>query len=167
MEQRAINTVVHALAGKAGLLLSCFYLWEFFFSLPQKDFNLKDYCSVLLTHWSILAQNCGLIRISFPVVIIKLGCWTCSDCKQIIKQHYSETWKNDTTLSSILSRLCAWVTLGFSRQLITNWNRAGTPKGEAVRTSIHSLLSKDIFARKTRMKIWHQSGSTLGHNCVK
>ena len=85
LEQRATNTVVHSLAGEAGVLLSCFYqCFREFFSLPQKDFNLKDYCYVLLTHWSILAQNCGLIRISFPVVIIKLGCWTCFDCKQII-----------------------------------------------------------------------------------
>lgn len=28
------------------------------------------------THCSILAQNCGLMRVSFPVVIIKLGCCT-------------------------------------------------------------------------------------------
>ena len=55
-----------------------------FFLYPKKILNLKDYCYVLLTHWSILAQNCGLIRIYFPVVIIKLGCWTCYDCKQII-----------------------------------------------------------------------------------
>ena len=85
LEQRATNTVVHVLAREHGVLLFCFYqCFREFFSLPPKDYNLKDYCYVLLTHWSILAQNCGLIRISFPVVIIKLGCWTCFDCKQII-----------------------------------------------------------------------------------
>ena len=85
LEQRATNTVVHVLARGHGILLSRFYqCFREFLSLPQKDFNLKDYCYVFLTHWSILAQNCGLIRISFPVVIIKLGCWTCFDCKQII-----------------------------------------------------------------------------------
>ena len=37
---------------------------------------------VFFTHWSIFAQNCGLIRPSFPVVIIKLGCCTCQDGKR-------------------------------------------------------------------------------------
>ena len=37
---------------------------------------------VFFTHWSIFAQNCGLIRPSFPVVIIKLGCCTCRDSKR-------------------------------------------------------------------------------------
>ena len=69
--------------GRPILFLSLNALGNFFL-YPKKILSLKDYCYVLLTHWSILAQNCGLIRISFPVVIIKLGCWTCYNCKQII-----------------------------------------------------------------------------------
>ena len=33
----------------------------------------------------------------------------------------TEQAQNDTTLSSILTRLAARVTLGFSRQLLINW----------------------------------------------